>query len=117
VTLSPGDLAGRLLVALHVVHGAVPVAKGVHAHEVPAAASVAVSTAVVLVVEVVLGLVGLVEVGEGRHHVGQSAQVALTRVVLGRGDRLVCVCVCVCVWRVLLPGHGSSPCDYQGVRG
>ena len=34
-------------------------------------------------------LVGLVEVGQGRHHVGQRAQVALTRVVLGRGEPLL----------------------------
>ena len=66
----PSDFAGSLLVTLHVGHRAVAVAQGVHAHEVVAA---------------VVTLVGLVEVGEGRHHVGQRAQVALTWVILGNG--------------------------------
>lgn len=66
---SPGDVAGSLLVGLHVRHGAVPVAERLVSHQVVAA---------------VARLPGLVEVGERRHDVGQRAEVALRRVVVLR---------------------------------
>lgn len=61
---SPGDIAGRLLLSLDVVHGAVPVAERLHSHQaVPIVAA-------------------LVQLAERCNYIGQRPEITLRGVIL-----------------------------------